>query len=127
MTQEFYINTSATLPALRIELINDGRYDFDKIHEALQDAKITFWMKNDETGIMKISNADTELKIENSPGCEERIVIQYNWKAKDTKTSGIYKGWFEIDFNGNISQNGIEYPNGKLIVPIQEDLLIYIK
>lgn len=127
MTQEFYINASATLPVLRIELINDGRYDFDKIHEALQDAKITFWMKNDETGIMKISNADTELKIENSPGCEERIVIQYNWKAKDTKTSGIYKGWFEIDFNGNISQNGIEYPNGKLIVPIQEDLLIYIK
>ena len=28
MTQEFYINSGSILPVLRMELINDGRYDY---------------------------------------------------------------------------------------------------
>ena len=127
MRQEFYINAMSTLPVLRMELINDGRYDFNKIYEALQDADIKFSMKNEETGVLKVSNADAVLRLEDNPGCEERLVIEYDWKARDTKTPGVYKAWFDIDFHGNITQNGINYPNGKMIVPIQEDLIIYVK
>ena len=39
----------------------------------------------------------------------------------------FYKGWFEIKFNGNISQDGVEFPTGNLKVPIEEQLRIVIK
>ena len=48
-------------------------------------------------------------------------------KERDTKEEGIFKGQFTINFNGNISENGVSFPEGKLIVPISEDLIIYIK
>jgi len=127
MIQEFYINKGATLPVLRMELINDGRYDFDKFYDAVQDAVITFSMKDAETGILKVSKAPTKLLLADTGGCEEKYVIEYDWTERDTKTSGIYKGWFEISFNGDISEAGVRFPEGKLIVPIQEDLMIYVK
>lgn len=127
MVQEFYINTGATLPVLRMELINDGRYDFNKFYDAIQDAVITFSMKDAETGILKISNAGTRLMKVETGGCEEKYVIEYDWKPRDTKNSGIYKGWFDINFNGDLVEDGVNFPKGKLIVPIQEDLMIYIK
>ena len=127
MIQEFYINTSATLPVLRMELINDGRYDFDKFYDAIQDADITFSMKDTETGILKISKAPTRLLLAETGGCEEKYVIEYDWTERDTKKPGIYKGWFDIKFRGDISEYGVSFPEGKLIVPIQEDLMIYVK
>ena len=39
---DFFINKGATLNKLKLELINDGRNDFHKFHEAVQNANITF-------------------------------------------------------------------------------------
>lgn len=130
MTQEFYINSGSILPVLRIELINDGRYDFNKsdvMGKALQDAKVTFSMRNVDTEILKISNAKCNIVLADNTGCEEKYVIEYKWKERDTKEKGIFQGWFTIDFNGNITENEIDYPEGRLIVPISEDLIIYVK
>ena len=130
MTQDFYINNNSTLPVLRMELINDGRYDFyrsDVINKALQDAVITFSMKNVDSGLLKISNAPCNLMLEDSNGGEERYLIEYQWKPRDTKEPGIYQGFFTISFNGNISEYGVDFPQGKLIMPISEDLIIHIK
>ena len=130
MTQDFYINNNSTLPVLRMELINDGRYDFyrsDVINKALQDAVITFSMKNVDSGLWKISNASCNLMLEDSNGCEDRYLIEYQWKPRDTKEPGIYQGFFTISFNGNISEYGVDFPQGKLIMPISEDLIIHIK
>ena len=130
MTQDFYINNNSTLPVLRMELINDGRYDFyrsDVINKALQDAVITFSMKNVDSGLWKISNASCNLMLEDSNGCEERYLIEYQWKPRDTKEPGIYQGFFTISFNGNISEYGVDFPQGKLIMPISEDLIIHIR
>ena len=130
MTQEFYIVKNSTLPILRMELINDGRTDFlksDVIGKALQDAKVCFSMKNVDTDILKISNAPCNIALAKTEGCEERYVIEYPWKTRDTKEEGIFKGWFTIDFNCNIQEEGVKYPKGKLIVPISEDLMIYVK
>ena len=126
MVQEFYIKTSATLPVLRMELINDGRNDYNKIYDAIQDAVITFSMKDAETGMMKICNHQAKVKLAKTDGCEEQYVIEYAWREKDTRKPGIYQGWFEINFNGDLTEYGVEFPFGKLIVPIQEDLMIYI-
>lgn len=130
MTQEFYIIKGSTLPYLQMELINDGRSDFlksDVIGKALQDAKVSFSMKDINTDILKISNAPCNIVLANTESCNEQYVIEYQWKERDTKEEGVYKAWFTIDFHGNIKEEGTKFPKGRLIVPISEDLIVYIK
>lgn len=130
MNQEFYINKDSVLPVLRMELINDGRYDYmksDIIGKALQDATVTFTMKNTDTDMLKVSNAKCNVVLAEETGCEEKYVIEYKWKERDTKERGIYQGWFTINFNGNIKEEGVSFPEGKMIMPISEDLIIYVK
>lgn len=127
--QEFFIKKGSVNPSLEMELINDGRYDFHKslINDALQDSVITFNMLDEETDILKISKAKANIVSAYGDGCEEKFILQYKWKERDVKKEGVFKGWFEIKFNGNISSNEVEYPTGNLIVPIEEDLRIIIK
>lgn len=127
MEQEFFINQGSILPVLRMEVINDGRYSFWKFHEAIQNAVVTFSMKNVDTDILKISKAPCEIVQTEDGGCEEKYVLQYKWKARDTKEKGKYKGWFNIQFLEDLTQYGVEYPSGLMIAPISEDLYIYIK
>ena len=54
--QQFNIVQNATLPYLEMEVINDGRHNFDKIYIALQAADVTFNMIDNNNGIKKIVN-----------------------------------------------------------------------
>ena len=125
--QNFYINQHSELPTLRMELILDGRHDFWKFHNAIQDATISFTMINVDTNVMKIANAPAYIKRRETLGCEEQYVICYDWKKRDTKEIGEYEGIFTIHFNGNLTQEGVDYPQGDLIVPIREKLRITIR
>ena len=127
--QEFFIMKGSVNPVLEMELINDGRYDFQKslLNDALQDSVVTFNMKSEETGILKISQANANIVLANEDSCQERYILQYKWKERDVKQEGIFYGWFEIKFNGNLTSDGVDYPKGNLIVPIEEDLRIIIK
>ena len=129
MAQEFFIRKGSVNPVLRMELIKDGRYDFRKslIDNAIQDSVVKFYMKDVETDLLKVANADADIVVANDNGCDEKYILQYKWKERDTKKEGIYEGWFEIKFNGNLTEDGIEYPTGNMRIPIQEDLLIYVK
>ena len=130
MTQNFFINKNSTLPYLRMELFNDGRNDFHKqniMNKSLQNCKVSFFMENVDTGVLKISNAPVDIVLSDDCGCEEKYILQYKWKSRDTKQSGTYKGWFEIDFSGDIQYSNTEFPKGNLIIPIQEDLIIHVK
>lgn len=129
MAQEFFIRKGSVNPVLRMELIKDGRYDFKKamIDNAIQDSVVKFYMKDAETDLLKVAKADADIVLAQEEGCEEKYILQYKWKERDTKKEGIYEGWFEIDFNGNLKEEGVDYPSGKMRVPIQEDLIIYIK
>ena len=51
---EFNINKGATLNTLKLELIQDGRNDFDKFFESVQNANIYFNMYDSITGVKKI-------------------------------------------------------------------------
>lgn len=127
---EFYIRKGSLNPVLRMEVINDGRYDFKKalIEDALQDCNVTFSMKDSETNILKISNQPATIVDAKMEGCEEKFILEYQWKERDTRKEGIYIGWFNIDFLGDlISGDGTVFPSGPMTVPIQEDLLIYVK
>lgn len=128
MAQEFFIRKGSVNPVLRMELIKDGRYDFKKamIDNAIQDSVVKFYMKDVETDLLKVAKADADIVLAQEEGCEEKYILQYKWKERDTKKEGIYEGWFEIDFNGNLKEDGVDYPSGKMRVPIQEKLQIVI-
>lgn len=128
MAQEFFIRKGSVNPVLRMELIKDGRYDFKKamIDNAIQDSVVKFYMKDVETGLLKVAKADADIVLAQEEGCEEKYILQYKWKERDTKKEGTYEGWFEINFNGNLKEEGVDYPSGKMIVPIQEKLQIII-
>lgn len=129
MEQEFFIRVGSVLPVLRMELIEDGRYDFRKslINNALQDSVVKFSMRDRETGILKVANADADIVLAKKEGCEDVYLLQYKWKPRDVKKEGIYEGWFDINFNGNIVEDGVDYPTGNLKIPVQTNLVIYIR
>lgn len=128
MAQYWSINKGAELPKLRVELIQDGKTDFRKFYLALQAAdSVTFTMTNLETGIKKIAKAPAEIVYDENSGCEERYLLQYTWKKRDTNESGTFVGHFHIVFNDQVVAEGMTFPKGELIVPIQEDLIIIIK
>lgn len=127
MAQYFTINKNSELPLLRVELIQDGKNDFRKFYIALQAAdSVTFTMTNLETGIKKIAKAPAEIVYDETSGCDERYFLQYTWKKRDTNESGTFIGHFHINFNNQITAEGMTFPKGELIVPIQEQLVILI-
>ena len=61
--QEFFILKGSLNPVLEMELINDGRYDFQKslLNDALQDSVVTFNMKDEETVMFCNTNGTREM------------------------------------------------------------------
>lgn len=123
--QYFYIRQNSTLPTLRMELIEDGRHDFRKFYESVQNCTITFTMVNVDTKITKIAKAPCYIKLKEDDGCVDKYVICYDWKPRDTKETGTFKGTFELTF-GEIKSDETEYPTGNLNMPIRETLNIII-
>lgn len=127
--QDFFINKNSVNPVLRMELIADGKYDYKKSYiynNAIQDATVTFSMRNTKNKQFKISKAKAEV-IEMESGCETKHILQYSWKKKDVNEIGTYQGWFEINFNGDIKEDNIRYPKDNIIVPIEDELIIHVK
>lgn len=128
MAQYFYINKDSVNPTLRVELVNDGKYDFFTSHifnATLESSDVTFSMW-DENDVLKISKATCNIFISETSGCEPRYIIEYQWQKKDTRKKGTYYGRFEITF-GSVKEEGQDFPNGNLILPIHEDLIIIVK
>lgn len=123
----FFIKQGSVLPTLRMELIEDGRHDFGKFYEAVQDSDITFTMVNVDTNVTKVAKGKAYIKLRENDDCTEQYVICYDWKAHDTKEAGTYEGTFEINFNGNIKNDSYTYPSGLLKMPIREKLYIVIE
>lgn len=126
--QEFHIIHGSVNPVLEMEVIEDGRYSFHRslINDALQDSTVTFSMRDEATGLLQINKSPANIVLAMNESCEEKYILQYKWKERDTKKIGTYIGWFEINFNGNLSSEGIEYPQGNLKVPIEEQLKIIV-
>lgn len=124
--KQFNINKDATLPYLEIEPVMNGRNTFRKLYEALQNADILFSMKNIDTGIWKIANAQANIVNSTEQGCEDRFKIQYRWKTRDTKEAGRYLAQFKIKFLNDIVSGDTIFPKGELIVPIYEDIIVNI-
>ena len=125
--QEFYINKGSTLPSLRMEVIDDGRHTFNSFFESLQNSEVYFTMINADTGVTKIANAKAKVIPRNNSSCKEEYIICYEWKERDVREKGVFKGQFTIKLLPDLYSEGTVYQQGNLIVPIREDLMIYIK
>lgn len=125
--QTFYINQHSTLPHLKMELIQDGRHDFNKFYDFIQDCTITFTMVNKQNNRIKISNADAYLELKNHIGCIDQYLICYDWRPRDVNEKGVYDAYFVIKSNGNLTSETDTFPQGNLVVPIEEKLEIVIQ
>ncbi len=116
---EFSINKNATLPVLKMELVNDGRNDFSEFHEKIQNADITFTMTDVVTGVKRIAKKVTGIEqiLPESDCVGEEFYVIYQFTSKDTAVAGRYVGQFMIDFLDG---------SGTLIVPIVEELFINV-
>ena len=116
----FYIKKNSELPVLIMELINDGRNDYHKFYEKIQNANITFSMVFDKDDAKKISCRPCYL-IQKTSACgdiiPEEFYIAYKWRTVDTNKSGRFTGQFNIDFLDG---------TGLLKAPIREELKINI-
>lgn len=126
MAYNFFINKGATLPTLRMEVINDGRHNFSKLNTALEAADVYFNMTDINNGVRKIANAQANVVLKEDTSCEDKYIIEYSWKERDTKSSGVYKGEFRIVFKDIIQTENTTYPSGELIVPISQELFIHV-
>ncbi len=127
--QYFYINQGSTLNVLRMELVQDGIYDFMKsshFDNALQNADITFSMVDAE-GNLKISDAPCTIAKADEGTCNEHYIIEYHWQKRDTRTKGTFYGIFKIHFYGDLKEEGEIYDEGDIILPIHEQLAIVVK
>lgn len=121
MAQNFFIRKNSQLPILKMKVNNDGRNDYKKIFKDLENATITFSMK--ELGCSsckyKVYNkAGLVIPVVNNDcGTEIEYYIGYKFTKKDTDTAGSFRGEFKIDFlDENIT----------LIVPIREELIVNV-
>lgn len=124
--QQFNIVQNATLPYLEMEVINDGRHNFNKIYVALQAADVTFNMIDNNNGIKKIVNKKCNIVPIEGNGCIEKVKVQYQWCKNDTREKGQFKGYFKVSFKDDIVMEDITFPKGDLIVPIAEELIINV-
>lgn len=125
--QTFLINQNSTLPTLKIDVINNGRDNYNKIFDALQNSDIYFTMTNVDTGLVKILNAPCYIKLKENQGCVETYSVCYDWKKRDTKEKGTYEGTFNIVFGDDLTSDTTTFPSGNMYVPIAEKLEIIIK
>lgn len=122
----FNICKGSTLPTLRLEPIDDGRYSTTLLNIALQNATATFTMTDINNGKKVVVNQPVDIVQRQDTSCEEIYVLEYKWKERDTKVPGVYKGEFRITFDDNIVYEGKTFQSGTLIVPIQSELFIHV-
>jgi hypothetical protein len=118
---EFFINKDSTLPKLKMELVNDGRNDFRKFYEKIQNATITFTMYDVGTKIKRIacSSASIEMSVANDCLNTETPTYYITFQFSELQTSrvGRYNGYYTITFLDG---------TGTLIAPIRDELYINV-
>jgi hypothetical protein len=115
---EFFIKKNATLPLLKLQVIKDGRSDYNNFMELLETSTIFFSMVNTENGIPKITSKPAGFveKTFIDPNAEPEYYIYYQFTNTDTNTVGKFEGQFLVKTD-----------DGNLILPIREKLFIYIQ
>lgn len=117
---DFFIQKNATLPVLKMKLMANTDYDYEKFNEMVSNCAITFSMVDVNNKTYKIANKAGKLVVMDNKNNDlvKEYYVTYVFTEKDTNKTGSFLGEFKFDFFG-------EYC-GTLIVPIKEKLYIHI-
>jgi hypothetical protein len=114
---EFFIKKNATLPLLKMQVVQDGRSGYQQLMETLECSTIYFTMIDVETGIPKIVSGQCGITSLFLPeGAPTEYYVYFRFTERDTNTPGRYQGQFLI-----------RNDEGSLILPIREELYINIQ
>jgi len=83
INMEFFIRKKSTLPILEVDLIKDGRLDYNYDKTNLTGATITFSMKDVETDFYRITNGACTYSYDNK-------TISYQFTKKNTSKVGRF-------------------------------------
>jgi hypothetical protein len=105
---EFFIRKNATLPVLEINLLKDGRLDYNYKKTNLTGATITLSMVSVDTGFYKITNgvcvfSDTDK------------TISYQFTKKNTSKTGRY-----------ICEINVTTDQGTAILPLRDKIFVTV-
>lgn len=116
---EFFIRKDSIEPILKMQLVQDGRNDFDSFYDKLSNSSIRFSMKRVEDGVYKVLNQPGGIvkKTATSKNAPDEYYIYYRWRKRDVKKVGRYQAQFAVFIHDDCTE---------LIVPIREDLYINI-
>jgi hypothetical protein len=114
---EFFIKKNATLPVLKINVIKDGRSDYDRSMRFLQQTDIFFSMVNTATGIPKITSRPAGVieQSQLSASADTLYFVYYQFTPFDTKDIGRYKAQFLI-----------RNETGVLNLPLNQEIFINV-
>lgn len=115
---EFYIKKNATLPLIKLQVVKDGRSDYNNFMDLIEVSALFFSMVDVETGIPKITSRPAGFveKTFIDPNAEPEYYIYYQFTNRDTNKVGRYEGQFMLRSD-----------DGTLILPIREKLYINVQ
>lgn len=115
---DFYIKKNATLPLLKMQVVKDGRSEYQQFMDSLETATITFTMINSASGIPKIVSKPAYIVelLNLDVNALPEYYVYFRFTERDTNQVGAYTGQFLI-----------HNTDGNLILPLREDLNIYIQ
>ena len=115
---EFYIKKNATLPLIKLQVVKDGRSEYDNFMKLIEVSALFFSMVDVETGIPKITSRPAGFveKTFIEPNAEPEYYIYYQFTNRDTSKVGRYEGQFMLRSD-----------DGTLILPIREKLYINVQ
>ena len=95
---DFFIKKNATLPVLKLQVVKDGRSEYNIFMQLLETSSIFFYMVNIETGIPKIMSKPAGIvsKTFDDPNTPTEYYIYYQFTSTDTNVSARYEGQFLI-------------------------------
>ena len=115
---DFFIKKNSTLPLLKLQVVKNGRNDYDNFMKTIELSSIFFSMVDIETGVAKISSRPAGFveKTFIDPNAEPEYYIYYQFTNRDTNKVGRYEAQFML-----------RNEDGVLILPIREKLFINIQ
>ena len=115
---EFNIKKNGTLPLLKMQVVDDGRGEFDSFMSFIETSSLYFSMIDVETGSYKIhlDPAGFVEKTQIDPNAKTEYYIYYKFPKKYTNKVGRYEGEFVL-----------KNTDGTLVLPIREKLNINIQ
>jgi surface protein len=115
---EFFIKKNATLPLLKLQVVKNGRLDYNNFMSLIEQSALFFSMVDIETGVEKIVSRPAGFveKTNVDPNAEKEYYLYYQFQNRDTNRVGRYEGQFML-----------RNSDGVLILPIREKLYINVQ